>query len=325
MMDLGFIIDWLIENDGPILISSMITAVVCTLFVYRALLHRDPLQERLGAITDRQNKLKSEMGLARSGRRREQSLSFLRRQLKRLDLLKSKEAAKVTLELARAGFRSKDALTIFFFLKLSLPFVCGGLGVLFIYVLPVITLGESSRLLAAMICVVIGAYLPNLYLRNAQTKRQQALRKGVPDALDLLVICAEAGQSLDAALARVAKETARFCPEMAEELALTSMELGLMPERRVALDNLVERTGLKEIKNVVNALMQTEKYGTPLSQSLKVLANDFRQERLMRGEEKAARLPAIMTIPMIIFILPPLFVVLLGPAVLSVLDMFANF
>jgi tight adherence protein C len=180
------------------------------------------------------------------------------------------------------------------------------------------------RLLTALGLVVVGAWAPDLYVRNVASKRRVAMKKGVPDALDLLVICAEAGQSLDGALKRVASEIGLFCPELGEELTLTAIELGLMPDRRVALDNLAKRTDLAEIRSVVNALAQTEKYGTPLAQSLRVLASEYRNDRLMRAEEKAARLPAVLTVPMIVFILPPLFVVLLGPAILRVIDMFRH-
>ena len=134
------------------------------------------------------------------------------------------------------------------------------------------------------------------------------------------MICAESGLSLDAALDRVANEIGGANAELAEELSLTSIELGFLPDRRQALLNLNRRTNLPAIRGVVNTLLQTEKYGTPLSQSLRVLANEFRDQRLLRAEEKAARLPATLTVPMILFILPVLFIVLVGPAIISVMD-----
>jgi tight adherence protein C len=198
------------------------------------------------------------------------------------------------------------------------------MAILYLYVLNVLRLEDGPKALIALTMVVIGAYAPNFYVKNAIGKREFALRRGLPDALDLLVICAEAGQSLDGALKRVAREIGRFSPVVADELALTSVELGLMAERRSALDNLVQRAAIPEIRNVVNALIQTEKYGTPLAHTLRVLSAEYRSDRMMKAEEKAARLPAVMTVPMIIFILPPLFVVLLGPAVLRILDQFIN-
>jgi tight adherence protein C len=168
--------------------------------------------------------------------------------------------------------------------------------------------------------MIAGFFAPQLVMSNAITKRQLELTKALPDALDLLVICAESGLSLDAGLDRVSKEIAEATPALAEELELTSIELGFLPERRQALINLNRRTNLPAIRAVVNTLVQTEKYGTPLSQSLRVLSQEFRDQRMMRAEEKAARLPATLTVPMIVFILPVLFIVLIGPAIIGVMD-----
>jgi tight adherence protein C len=168
--------------------------------------------------------------------------------------------------------------------------------------------------------VALGFFSPELYISNQASKRQKAIQKALPDGLDLLVICAESGLSLDAALDRVANELGGATPELGEELQLTSIELGFLPDRRQALLNLNRRTNLPSIRGVVNTLLQTEKYGTPLSQSLRVLANEFRDQRMLAAEEKAARLPATLTVPMIVFILPTLFVVLIGPAIIQVMD-----
>lgn len=318
------IIDYLTANDGVVLFSAIVSAVMATLLVYRTLLYRDPLADRIQSLNSRQRSLKNSMMAPKSRQRREQSLGLMRQLVQKLNLLRTNEAKKVTILLSRAGYRKNDALVVFFFAKLSLPFIFGGLAVLFIYGLPIWDLQGPMRWIICLGMVVLGGYGPNIYLKNAITKREKSLRKGLPDALDLLVICAEAGQSLDAALKRVAQELGNFAPEISDELSLTSIELGLMAERRTALDNLVQRTNIPEIRNVVNALSQTEKYGTPLAHTLRVLSAEYRSDRMMRAEEKAARLPAVMTVPMIIFILPPLFVVLIGPAILQVLDKFVN-
>ena len=168
--------------------------------------------------------------------------------------------------------------------------------------------------------VLLGFFGPDIFLSNVATKRRQALQKSLPDGLDLLVICAEAGLSLDTALNRVADEMALSAPELSDELALTSVELNFLPERRLALANLAKRVGLPAIRGVVNTLIQTEKYGTPLAQSLRVLSAEFREQRMLKAEEKAARLPATLTVPMILFILPTLFIVLVGPAMIGVYD-----
>jgi tight adherence protein C len=165
-----------------------------------------------------------------------------------------------------------------------------------------------------------GFYAPDVAVRNAVMKREQAIRKGLPDALDLLVICAGAGLSMDAALTRVAREIAPAAPEVAEELGLTAIELGFLPDRRKALDNLTRRCQIEPMRGVVNTLKQTEKYGTPLAHSLRVLASEYRSERMLKAEAKAAKLPAVLTVPMIIFILPPLMIVLIGPGILQTVD-----
>jgi tight adherence protein C len=211
-------------------------------------------------------------------------------------------------------------MVIYLFLRLTLPLVFAAVALILIYGLHIITMPPLKTAAILIGATLIGAYGPEIYVKNKIAKRQHELRNGLPDALDLLVICAEAGQSLDAALNRVAREIAKTAPALADELALTSIELGLLPERRKALENLGKRADIPSIRGVINTLAQTEKYGTPLAQSLRILAAEFRNERMMRAETKAARLPAILTVPMIVFILPPLFIVLIGPAILRTID-----
>jgi tight adherence protein C len=170
--------------------------------------------------------------------------------------------------------------------------------------------------------LILSYKAPDIWLKNKVTKRSHAVRKGLPDALDLLVICAEAGLTVDAAFGRVAKELGKAYPELGDEFGLTAIELGFLAERRQAFENLAMRVDLESIRGVVTTMIQTEKYGTPLASALRVLSAEFRNERMMRAEEKAARLPAIMTIPLILFILPTLFVVILGPASCSIHDSF---
>jgi hypothetical protein len=180
----------------------------------------------------------------------------------------------------------------------------------------------NLRLMAAAGAAVLGFFAPGMYIKNMTTKRQKRMQNGLPDALDLMIICAEAGLSLDATLARVSRELAAACPDLAEELAITTAELTFLPDRRLAFENLNNRTDMSSIRGVVNTLMQTAKFGTPLAQSLRVLAVEYRDARMFRAEEKAARLPALMTVPMIVFILPTLFIVLMGPAALGIIDTF---
>lgn len=316
-------------TGGPLsqslLMFAVAGAVFLNLFVlYRLMLVRDPMASRMRQLSERRDQLKAGIVAPKKRRanrvQRDRSVGMMRDVVNRLNLLRSKEAKKAQEKLSQAGYRSRDALTIFFFMKLCLPFAFGVVGLIFVFGLNVIQAEPMTKGAVALLAVVAGAYAPDILIKNQITKRQQAMNKALPDALDLLVICAEAGQSLDGALNRVANEVGSTCPVLAEELSLTAIELGLLPERRVALENLTKRTGLAPIKAVVNTLLQTEKYGTPVAQSLRVLSSEFRNDRMMRAEEKAARLPAVMTVPLILFILPPLFIVLLGPAIIRVMD-----
>ncbi len=311
--------------EGYIVAMAALTALANAYLVYRVMLVRDPLGPRLKAMKQRRETLRADLSASRRRAPRDRSMGFMKDVVGRLNLLKTREAKKASDRLLQAGYRSPDAVTVYFFLKLALPFAFGASALIAIYIVKLVELEGMLRMLVCMGAVVIGAYGPELYLKNAISKRKARLQKGLPDALDLLVICAEAGQSLDGALTRVARELGHSFPDISDELALTAMELGLLPERREALDNLNRRTDLPGIRGVVNTLLQTEKYGTPLAQSLRVLSGEFRNERMMKAEEKAARLPATMTVPMIIFILPPLFVVLIGPAVVRVIDLMKGF
>lgn len=226
--------------------------------------------------------------------------------------------------LLRAGHRSKEAIAVYVLCKLTFPIGLVLVGFVFFYVNSVPLVPPAYRPLVIVLMVLVGFFVPDAIVFNTASKRRLALQKGLPDGLDLLVICAEAGLSLDSALHRVAEEIAPSSPELADELAITSVELNFLPERRMALENLADRIALPAIRGVVNTLIQTERYGTPLSQSLRVLSAEFRDQRMLRAEEKAARLPATLTVPMILFILPTLFIVLVGPAMIDVYDHIAH-
>ena len=290
--------------------------------VWTALLVRDPMAGRIKNVGLHRDELRQAMLAAQGNRarRRETTVDFMRRVALRLKLLKTQQADAITLRLAQAGFRSKDALVIYLFAKLALPFVLGGVAVILVYVSNLWAMSGMMKLFVAIAAVIAGAYAPEVFVANIRQKRQQAMQKGRRAALVRLAISAGAGLALDPALARGARKPGPACPELAEELSICAVELGFLPDRRQALDNLSTRTALASIQGVVNSLQQTEKYGTPLSLSLRVLSTEFRNDRMMRAEEKAARLPATLTVPLILFILPALFVVLLGPAVISAID-----
>ncbi len=312
--------------EGLIVGLAGLAAFINVFLLYRVMLERDPRGPRIKAVNERMRELREGITRPRARRqnRRVKSIGAIRQVVASMHLLRTREAKKVALKLMRAGWRSRDALNVYFFLKLSLPFAFGIAALVVLYVVKMFDLEPTMRMMMALAAVVIGAYAPEVVVHHVTSKRRKVLQKGLPDTLDLLVICAESGQSLDSALSRVARELGVSHPELAEELHITSVELGLLPDRRQALENLSQRTDLPGIRAVVNTLFQSEKYGTPLSKSLRVLATEFRNDRMMKAEAKAARLPAILTVPMILFILPPLFIVLIGPAVIKAIDNFAR-
>jgi len=284
-------------------------------------MERAPVQRLIGALADRREALKRD--LTASKRRAPQvsrGISFAKRTVDKLKLMRGQTAAQAAKKLVQAGFRSNDAVAVYLFAKLCLPLVCGTGAVFALYILDMFSLQGQMKLVAACGAVLVGFYLPELFIKNVTQKRREALIKALPDMLDLMVICTEAGSSLDATLGRVANEIRLSSQEMADEVELTGIELGFLPDRRQALENFCDCTGNKHIDALVSTLIQNEKYGTPLAQSLRVLARELRDERLMAAEEKAARLPATLMVPMVIFILPVLFIVLIGPGAINILD-----
>ena len=254
-----------------------------------------------------------------SAARRQKSVGMVRTVLEYLKLTRGEEVRKSTELLIQAGWRAPDAVTIFLGLRLALPLA---LGIMAFLIAPGIShkMGLLTRTGIGLAGIMLGANAPSIAVKNTIQKRREKIQLGLPDALDLFVICAEAGLGLEAAITRVARETRLSAPELADELGLTSVELGFLPNRRDALTNLSRRVDTAPIRNLVNTLAQTERYGTPLAQALRTLAGEFRTMRMMKAEEKAARLPATLTVPMIVFILPPLFIVLIGPAIVQIMD-----
>jgi tight adherence protein C len=240
-------------------------------------------------------------------------------------MLQDDQVKKTQTRLMQAGIRAKDLAFFIILARFVLPVVLGIGAVLLIYVFNYFPDWSGFRRYMAVAGSLIGSYkAPDIWLKNKVNKRSAAIRKGLPDALDLLVICAEAGLTVDAAFGRVSKELGKAYPELGDEFGLTAIELGFLNERRQAFENLAQRVDLEAVRGVVTTMIQTEKYGTPLASALRVLSAEFRHQRMMRAEEKAARLPAIMTVPLILFILPVLFIVILGPASCSINDSFLH-
>ena len=307
------------------LLSGIATFMVLVA-LYAATTVRDPMARRVKALNDRREQLKAGITASTSKRRaklnaRNETTDRMRSFLASLKVLQDEQLKVAQQKLMQAGIRSKDAAVAVIFARMMLPLVLGTVVFVMVYVVDYWPdLSPLKRFGAAAVALLGGYKAPDIYLKNKIQKRSDAIRKGLPDALDLLVICAEAGLTVDAAFARVAKALGRAYPELGDEFMLTSIELGFLTDRRQAFENLANRVDLDAVRGVVTTMIQTEKYGTPLASALRVLSAEFRNERMMRAEEKAARLPAIMTVPLILFILPTLFVVILGPAACSIAD-----
>src|SRR3954447_18303295 len=319
--------DWLpywLSVDDLIAGLASLAVLVAFVAVWQALRGREAFDRRFARIAMQRQSLRQAALDTRSSRPRMTAAKLMSAVVTRLNLLRSQHAQAARRLLARAGIRSNEAMVSYLFERLSLPFAFG-LGVLADSSGPgLLPIPENLRLFAALGGAVLGFYAPDTFLKNRVKKRHHQMELGLPDALDLLVICAEAGLSLDASLVRVSRELELTWPELSEEFGITAAELTYLPERKGAFDNLNARTNMGSIRGVVNTLLQTAKFGTPLAQSLRILATEFREARMTRAEEKAARLPALLTVPMIVFILPTLFIVVLGPAIISVLDTFSG-
>ena len=290
------------------------------ILIWSALVESDPLPARLKNITNRKSELREiERQKKLSRRSSVNKVNIIKQVVQKLKLEQGKKIDELRLKLARAGYRARDAVFVYLFSKLAGPVGMAFFSFFFIFVLQAFKMKPAVGFLVVMVSGILGFLLPDVFLKNQSQKREQVLRKAIPDALDLMVICAEAGLSLDASFDRVSREIGPTAPELAEEVGLTSVELSFLPDRGKALQNLADRVPLPGVVALANTLIQTEKYGTPLAQSLRVLSAEMREERIMAAEAKAAKLPATLTIPMILFILPPLFVVLIGPAALRVM------
>ena len=316
--------DWLRSEDVLALIAGC-AALVSFLIIWNALLVKDSLPGRIQGLEKRRKHLRDIA--VKESRQRNQLIArdnITLRIVKKLQLMKGEGARKISAHLAQAGWRSKNALATYLFARTSLPLFFGGFGLLYFLGTNPFDWTTTGAISGAVGAAFTGYILPGILIKNQISKRYKEIRKSLPDGLDLLVICTEAGLNLDSGLDRVCREITNSAPELADEFALTSIELGFLPDRKEALQSLSSRVDFQGMKTLVNTLLQTEKYGTPLALALRVLSAEMREERLMKAEEKAARLPAIMTIPMILFILPSLFIVLIGPAVLQALDAFSS-
>ncbi len=292
--------------------------------------NRGGLEARLKSVANRREELrrKSREALASnkatSSSLRQTDEGVYKNIVERLQLTRLLEDTNVQEKLAQAGLRGPSAITRFYFFRFVMPFVLGATATIYLFLINGFHLPLLQKLTACMAFVVIGYYAPNLYISNISQKRRDSIVAAFPDALDLLLICVESGMSIEMAIQKVGQEVGGSSIELAEELTLLTAELSYLPERRMAYEGLAKRTNHPGIKSVVTAMIQAERYGTPLGGALRVMAKENRDLRLASAEKKAAALPAKLTVPMILFFLPVLFTVILGPAIIRIQDQLAH-
>jgi tight adherence protein C len=303
-----------------LLIALAVFATVVT--VTSPMFSGDKLKGRIKGVAEERDRLRAAQRAALAGdtRLREKQKSTLYSQM--VDLLNLKkvfESETSRESLRQAGFRAEKHLVTFLALRLIVPIVLAALVFVYSSTIFAERFGPMSRLALTMGGLVLGFYAPNIGLKNMTSRRQFSIKRAWSDALDLLLICVESGMALEPSLARVAKEIGSASVPLAEELTLTVAELSYLQDRRKALDNLGKRVGLETVRAVVTSLVQSEKYGTPLGAALRTLAQENRDMRMSEAEKKAAALPPKLTVPMILFFLPVIFVVILGPSIIMVL------
>jgi tight adherence protein C len=306
--------DWVSFLTDPLTLAGAFAAVAsfATVMTIAAPACREELRKKSRAALEGEASKKSI---------RVRDTSLLKKFVDRLDLAKMLEDPGVLKKLVQAGLRGPRPVSIFYFCRFALPLVFGIGAFVYLWFINDHDLNIQMKIGAVVFAFAAGFYGPNLYLENLITKRRTSIMRAFPDALDMMLICVESGMSIELAFARVGEEIGTASAELAEELALTTAELSYLQDRRQAYYNLAERTNHPGVKGVAMALVQAEKYGTPLGAALRVMAKENRELRITEAEKKAAALPAKLTVPMIVFFLPVLFLVILGPAFIRINDM----
>jgi len=307
-------------------------AVTGTIFsLVMPLLSRDTLKSRMKTVALERDKLRAQER-ARLQANQMDARASLRNQPKaqmksfvdRLNLKQMLSDDSTVDRLRQAGYRGSAPLYYFLTARIALPCVLFVFSTTYAFLILPDTIPTLSKICFCIALAGVGAFLPNIYLKNRIDKRMFAIQRAWPDALDLMLICVESGMSIEGAFQRVAEEIGVQSVELAEELSLTTAELSYLSERRMAYENLAKRTGVEGVKNVMMALIQSERYGTPVGTAIRTMADDTREQRMQMAEQKAASLPPKLTVPMILFFLPVLFFIIMGPAVIQVVEMFGE-
>lgn len=315
----------LIQPQAVLVMLVAISAFATIVTLAMPLLNGDRLQARMKLVSSERAQLRAKErerlfgeGQQRVGLRQAPK-SYMQKVVDQLNLQKLLGTEESKAKLRMAGYRGQAPFITFLFFRLVMPGILFLAALFYLFVIEDLGRPPMMRVLISLGGAYLGFYLPNLYLANKIQKRQQSIQRAFPDALDLMLICVESGMSIEAAFNKVADEIGSQSIEMAEELMLTTAELSYIQDRRQAYENFGKRTGLAGVKAVVTSLIQSERYGTPLSQALRVMAQENRDMRMQAAEKKAAGLPPKLTVPMILFFLPVLFVVILGPAAIRMM------
>ncbi len=302
---------------------AAISAFATVLTIALPFLERDRIGQRMKVMAIERDKMRAarlaEIATkdGKGAKLRQAPKGYMQQVVDLLDLKARFDNDEARNRLKMAGLRSQAHLVAYLFFRVVSPPILFIVSVIYLFGAG-FQYPPAIKLLVSLGIGVAGFYLPNVFLQNRVSKRQQSIRQAFPDSLDMLLICVQSGMSVEAAFARVAKEAATQSLELAEELSLTTAELSYLQDRRIAFENLGKRTGIPGVKAVATALIQAERYGTPVGQALRVMAKENRDMRFAEAEKKAAALPPKLTVPMIIFFLPVLFVVIMGPAVMQV-------
>jgi tight adherence protein C len=317
------IIDRLHDTRFMVTLLTAVAAMATVITIAMPFVFGDNLERRMKAVALERSKIRARERerLARGEKveLRQSPKAYMQYVVEHLNLrewLGEEEARSL---LVKAGYRGQAPYIGFLFFRLLAPIAMFLFAITYLFVILDLKQPLMVKVAVAFAAAWLGMRLPTLFIRNRISRRQTSIRRAFPDALDLLLICVESGMSIEAALRRVSQEMTTQSLALAEELTLTTAELSYLQERRHAYDNLAKRTAIDGVKAVCTALVQAERYGTPLGQALRVLAQEIRDMRMAEAEKKAAALPPKLTVPMILFFLPVLFIVIMGPAAIQVM------
>lgn len=316
------LIDAFFSLENVVMLLTALAAFATVLTLATPMFATDKLSSRMKSVSTEREAMRrahrEQLEREREGKKlRQDPRGFIKQFVDKLNLMEFMESDAIRGKLKKAGFRGQAPVYSFMFFRFVMPIILFALTILYLFFANSFGLEPMGRVAVSFAAAFIGFYLPNVFVENMIARRQESIKKAFPDALDLLLICVESGMSVEAAFHRVAQEVGTQSVELAEELSLTTAELSYLQDRRQAYENLAERTGLDGVKAVTMSLIQAERYGTPLGTSLRIMAQENRDMRMAAAEKKAAGLPPKLTVPMILFFLPVLFCVILGPAVIK--------